>query len=160
MRTMRLVASVVGALALTSCGSDGNDVIEFDGQCDGSYEVLPPELGDPPFRTRVVIDAFCELGSLGDFQVQTFQFVDDNDDGTADLTASTIYTDAFGNELFSDFAGTSTETGTGVTFGGTETYEGGIGDYGAATGSADISGITNLADQTISYIVQGELAPN
>ena len=107
MRTLRLVASVVGVLALTSCGSDGNDVIEFDGQCDGTYEVLPPEVGDPPSRTRVVIDAFCELGSLGDFDVQTFQFVDDNGDGTADLTASTIYTDAFGNELFSDFAGTS-----------------------------------------------------
>ena len=160
MRTLRLVASVVGALALTSCNSDGNDVIEFDGQCDGTYEVLPPDPGDPSFRTRVVIDAFCELGPLGEFDVQTFQIIDDNGNGTANLTGSSIYTDDVGNELFSAFVGSSSDTNTGVTFGGTESYDGGLGDFDAATGSADISGITNLASQTISYLVQGQLAPN
>lgn len=160
MRALRMVACVVGALALASCGDDGNDVIEFDGQCDGTYDVLPPEVGDPASRTRVVINAFCNLGPLGDFDAQTFQIVDDNGNGTASLIASTIYTDDFGNELYSDFLGSSSDTNTGVTFGGTETYDGGFGDYENATGSADISGITNLSNQTISYLVQGELAPN
>jgi hypothetical protein len=160
MRTLRLVAAVVGTLTLGSCADEGSDVIEFDGQCDGTYDILPPEQGDPVSRTRVVIDAVCDLGPLGDLDVQTFQVIDNNGDGTANLTGSSIYSDDFGNEIFSGFVGSSNDTNTGVTFGGTEMYEGGLGDYEAATGSADLSGITNQANGTISYLVQGELDPN
>lgn len=159
MRLSRVVLSLASAIALGSC-SDSNAAIAFDGQCDTTYDFLPPQGGDPEFRSRIEINGVCDLGPLGVFDVQTFQVIDDLGNDTATLSGSTIYADDFGNELFSDFSGTSSNTATGVTFGGTETYDGGIGDFENATGSADISGIGTLSGQTLTYLVQGEVEPN
>jgi hypothetical protein len=153
------MACVLGTVALAGC-AESNTIVIVDGQCDGTYEILPPEAGDPSTRTRIVIDALCDLGPLGEFTAQTFQVIDQVGSDNATLSGSTIYTDGFGNELFSAFTGSSLDNPVGVSFEGVEFYEGGIGDYGAATGSADLQGTTSLASQTIVYTVLGEVELN
>ncbi|HEY1458872.1 MAG TPA: hypothetical protein VGH59_02315 [Casimicrobiaceae bacterium] len=78
------------------------------------------------------------------------------------IVNTTVYTAANGDMLFSNFVGAGVFTSaTGVSFSGTETYDGGTGRFADATGSAALPGTAEFTSPTAGvgqYSVEGTIS--
>lgn len=92
-----------------------------------------------PFAT-IDITGECNLKHLGRTAMHAIQIINVE---TGDLTNSTTYTAANGDELFTSFVGTSSPP-PDVVFQGTETYVGGTGRFEGATGSSELEGTATV----------------
>jgi hypothetical protein len=82
-------------------------------------------------------------------------------DGTLLIVNTAVYTAANGDKLFSTFLGSGVPTSTGVSFSGTETYDGGTGRFADATGSATLVGSAEFTSPSAGvgqYSVEGTIS--
>jgi hypothetical protein len=96
-----------------------------------------------PYLT-ITIDGVCNLRHLGRATMRATQVIDVT---TGLFSNETTYTAANGDELYTTFAGVSTSPpgSLDVTFDGTETFVGGTGRFGPATGTTVAEGSATLA---------------
>lgn len=132
------------------------------GSCTSTFTLLPPGVGQAPNVIRMTIDYTCQLTHLGRTTGAVLQTVTFGQDGVGQITNTTTYTAANGDQLHATFAGTGTPTSTGgFVLAGTETYAGGTGRFAAATGSARLDGaahFTSAAGGVGGFDVRGSLA--
>jgi hypothetical protein len=130
----------------------------FDGRCDTELTLLQPLPGDPPNVLRMHIDYVCQLQHLGRTTASAEQIVTFTSPTTQTASNTTVYTAANGDQLFSEWSGTSTSIGPDVTFSGPATFSGGTGRFVNASGSAFISGTASFVTSTGQFIQEGTLS--
>jgi hypothetical protein len=130
----------------------------FNGRCDTEITLLPPLPGDPPNLLRMHIDYVCQLQHLGRTTATAEQVVIFTSPTTQTASNTTIYTAANGDQLFSQWSGTSTSIGPDVTFSGPATFSGGTGRFVNASGSAFISGTASFVTGTGQFTQEGRLS--
>jgi hypothetical protein len=94
------------------------------------------------------LDGTCHLLHLGLTAVVATQIAIPQSDGTLLITNVATYTAANGDELFASFVGTGSFTQTGIAFSGTETYNGGTGQFADASGSSALVGTAQFTSAT------------
>jgi len=129
----------------------------FDGRCDTEITLVPPLPGDPTNFLRMHIEYVCQLQHLGRTTATAEQLVIFTSPTTQTASNTTIYTAANGDQLFSEWSGTSTSTGPDVAFSGPATFSGGTGRFTNASGSAFISGTASFVSNTGQFTQQGTL---
>ena len=129
----------------------------FDGRCDTEI-TLQPLPGDPPNVLRMHIDYVCQLQHLGRTTATAEQVVIFTSPTTQTASNTTVYTAANGDQLFSEWSGTSTSIGPDVTFSGPATFSGGTGRFVNASGSAFISGTASFVTNTGQFTQEGMLS--
>jgi hypothetical protein len=130
----------------------------FDGRCDTEITILAPLPGDPPNLLRMHIDYVCQLQHLGRTTATAEQVVTFTSPTTQTASNTTIYRAANGDQLFSEWSGTSTSSGPDVTFSGPATFSGGTGRFVNASGSAFISGTASFVTNTGQFTQEGTLS--
>jgi hypothetical protein len=130
----------------------------FDGRCDTEITILAPLTGDPPNLLRMHIDYVCQLQHLGRTTAAAEQVVTFTSPTTQTASNTTIYRAANGDQLFSEWSGTSTSSGPDVTFSGPATFLGGTGRFVNASGSAFISGTVSFDTNTGQFTQEGTLS--
>ena len=130
----------------------------FDGRCDTRITLLQPLPGDPSNLLRMHIDYVCQLQHLGRTTATAEQVVIFTGPTSQTASNTTIYTAANGDQLFSEWSGTSTSSGPDVTFSGPATFSGGTGRFVNASGSAFISGTASFVTNTGQFTQEGTLS--
>jgi hypothetical protein len=130
----------------------------FGGRCETEFTFLQPLPGDAPNLLRLHIDYVCQLQHLGRTIGSAEQIVIFTSPTTATASNTTTYTAANGDQLFSQWTGTSTNVGPDVTFSGPETYTGGTGRFADASGSTLILGTASFVTNTGQFTAEGRLS--
>jgi hypothetical protein len=130
----------------------------FDGRCDTEITLLQPLPGDPVNFLRMHIDYVCQLQHLGRTTATAEQLVIFTSPTTQTASNTTSYTAANGDQLFSEWSGTSTSSGPDVAFSGPATFLGGTGRFVNASGSAFISGTASFVTSTGQFTQEGRLS--
>jgi len=108
------------------------------------------------------IEGACHYSHLGLTTSVAEQIIMPGPGGTLLIVNTTVYTAANGDKLFSTFTGTGVFTSaTGVSFSGTETYEGGTGRFADAVGSATLVGSAEFTSPSAGvgqYSVAGTIS--
>jgi hypothetical protein len=104
------------------------------------------------------IDYVCQLQHLGRTTATAEQLVIFTSPTTQTASNTTIYTAANGDQLFSEWSGTSTSTGPDIAFSGPATFSGGTGRFVNASGSAFISGTASFVTSTGQFTQDGTLS--
>ncbi len=104
------------------------------------------------------IDYVCQLQHLGRTTATAEQVVIFTSPTTQTASNTTVYTAANGDQLFSEWSGTSTSIGPDVTFSGPATFSGGTGRFVNASGSAFISGTASFVTNTGQFTQEGRLS--
>jgi hypothetical protein len=113
---------------------------------------------DPPNLLRLHIKYVCQLQHLGRTTGTAEQVVIFTSPTTQTASNTTVYTAADGDQLFSQWSGTSTSIGPDVTCSGPATFSGGTGRFVNASGSAFISGTASFVTSTGQFTQEGRLS--
>jgi len=108
------------------------------------------------------IEGTCYYSHLGLTTSVAEQIILPGPGGTQLIFNTAVYTAANGDMLFSNFVGAGVFTSaTGVSFSGTETYDGGTGRFADATGSATLVGTAEFTSPSAGvgqYSVEGTIS--
>jgi len=150
-----ILSGLILAAAVLGCGDNNGSArtVTIQGGCTTSVTPEPPQSGDPPNVARLTIDAVCDWGGGLKPVATSHQKVTFNQDQSGTLETFAQYT-LPGGTVYSSIVGSSAPivpdmSGHGsTTFTGTETFDGGTGDYATARGSATFDGGTTIDLQT------------
>ena len=107
------------------------------------------------------IEGTCHYSHLGLTTSVAEQIITPRPDGSLLIVNTAVYTAADGDTLFSTFFGIGVPTSTGVSFSGTETYDGGTGRFSDANGSATLVGSAEFTSPSAGvgqYSLEGTIA--
>ena len=147
-------AILLGVPVMNATGKPAAPSRPLDGSCQTTFILTSPE--------SIHIEGTCHYSHLGLTTSVAEQIIMQLPDGTLHIANTAVYTAANGDKLYSHFAGTGVFTATGgVSFSGTETYDGGMGRFADATGSTALAGTAQFTSPTAGvgqYSVEGTIS--
>ena len=152
--SLGVCAILLGVPVMNATGKPAAPSRPLDASCQTMFALTSP--------VSIHIEGTCHYSHLGLTTSVAEQIIMVFPDGTLHISNMAVYTAANGDKLYSTFAGTGVFTATGgVSFSGTETYDGGTGRFADASGSSTLVGsaeFTSISTGIGQYSAKGTIS--